>query len=105
AEIRFELQGSAELRLRRLRSNQGMTREEIRSLVDQLKGIVRILAKADPKDRRAVYEELNLQMTYHTDGKVEVAAGPHACTNERVGGETRTINPRGTPAGEFPLAA
>lgn len=30
--------------------------------------------------RRAVYEELNLSLTYDTNGQVEVGAGPSACS-------------------------
>ncbi|MGQ0825818.1 MAG: LLM class flavin-dependent oxidoreductase [Actinomycetota bacterium] len=38
--------------------------------------------------RRAVYQELNVAITYHTDGRLHVRAGPSACTNECVGGGT-----------------
>ena len=58
-----------------------MTGEEIRSLVEQLRGIVSILQKADPEDRRAVYQELNVSIDYHTDGRLHVKAGPNACTD------------------------
>ncbi len=79
---------AAELNLRRNRGAGRMTREEIRSIVEQLKGIVAILNEADPEDRRVVYQELNVSITYHTDGRLHVKAGPSACTNDRVGGGT-----------------
>ena len=68
------------------RGDGRMTGEEIRSVVEQLKGIVAILQNADPEDRRAVYQELNVSIRYHTDGRLHVKAGPSACTNECVGG-------------------
>lgn len=52
-----------------------MAGEEIRLLVEQLRGIVSILQHADPDDRRAVYQELNVSIDYHTDGRLHVKAG------------------------------
>ena len=86
-EVKLERK-AAELQLRRKRGEGHMTAEEIRSLVEQLKGIVAILQTADPEDRRAVYQELNVSINYHADGRLHVKAGPSACTNERVGGGT-----------------
>ncbi len=54
------------------------------------KGTVAVLANADPQDRKAVYNELNLSVTYHQDGRMKVAAGPDPCT-DCVGGTTQTI--------------
>jgi hypothetical protein len=73
---------------RRKRGHGRMTGEEMRSIVEQLKGIVAILQNADPEDRRAVYQELNVSIRYHADGRLHVKAGPSACTNECVGGGT-----------------
>jgi site-specific DNA recombinase len=86
-EVKLERK-AAELQLRRRRGDTRLTGEEIRSLVEQLKGIVAILQTADPEDRRAVYQELNVSIRYHTDGRLHVKAGPSACTNECVGGGT-----------------
>jgi hypothetical protein len=47
-----------------------MTSTEIKQLVTQLKGIVAILANAEPEDRKAVYSELNLAIVYHDDGRM-----------------------------------
>ena len=69
-------------------SSGRLTAAEIRDLVGQLKGIVAILANADAEDRKAVYSELNLAVVYHDDGRMQVSAGPDACTNECVGGGT-----------------
>ena len=55
-------------------------------IASQLKGIVGVLQNAHPEDRRAIYQELNVSIRYHTDGRLHVKAGPSACTNERVGG-------------------
>jgi hypothetical protein len=68
-------------------------------------GIVAILQNADPEDRRAVYRELNVSIRYHTDGRLHVKAGPSACTNECVGGGSRTSNPRASVAGRFVAGA
>lgn len=38
--------------------------------------------------RKAVCSELNLAVVYHDDGRMQVTAGPDACTNECVGGGT-----------------
>jgi hypothetical protein len=59
-----------------------------------LKGIVAILDNADPVDRKAVYSELNLSVVYHDDGRMQVSAGPDACTNKCVGGGTWTKEPQ-----------
>ena len=56
---------AAERQLRRKRADGRMTAENIRTLVEQLKGIVTILEMADPEDRRAVYQELNVSITHH----------------------------------------
>lgn len=65
-----------------------LTAGDIKNLVGQLKGIVEILSNADPEDRKAVYQELNLAVVYRDDGRMQVTAGPDACTNECVGGGT-----------------
>ena len=48
---------------------------EIKTLVRQLKDIVAVLADADPEDRRAIYAELGVNLTYHPDGRIRVGAG------------------------------
>jgi hypothetical protein len=96
---------AAELELRRATGDNHLTTEEIRSLVEQLKGIVRVLQTASPESRRAVYQELNVAIECHTDKRLRVTAGPNACTDERVGGGTRTITPRAAAVGEFRTAA
>ena len=49
-----------------------------------------MLEEADPEDRKAVYSELNLAVVYHDDARMQVSAGPDACTNDGVGGATLT---------------
>jgi hypothetical protein len=63
------------------------TKNEIKALVRQLKDIVGTLASADPEDKRAVYDELGVNLTYHQDGRVHVAAGARVL-RDRVGGGT-----------------
>ena len=41
----------------------------------------------------ALYSELNLAVVYHDDGRMQVSAGPDACTSECVGGGIATLNP------------
>jgi len=84
-EVKLERR-AAELRLRK--THPALSKDDIRSLVLQSKGIVEILAQADPEDRRAVYQELGISITYHTNGRLHVTAGPASCTNDGVGGGT-----------------
>ncbi len=63
------------------------TKNEIKALVRQLKDIVGALADADPEDKRAIYDELGVNLTYHQDGRVHVAAGSRVL-RDRVGGGT-----------------
>jgi hypothetical protein len=85
---------AAEIALRPKTADGRLTSAEIKDLVSQLKGIVAILDNADPVDRKAVYSELNLSIVYHDDGRMQVSAGPDACTNKCVGGMSCTITPR-----------
>lgn len=64
-----------------------LTRGEIKALVRQLKDIVAVLANADPADKRAIYDELGVNLTYHPDGRVQVGAGGRVL-RVRVGGGT-----------------
>jgi hypothetical protein len=68
------------------------TKNEIKGLVRQLKDIVGTLANADPEDKRAVYDELGVNLTYHQDGRVHVAAGARVL-RDRVGGPSSTRRP------------
>ncbi|MCP4958737.1 MAG: hypothetical protein GY925_05635 [Actinomycetia bacterium] len=79
---------AAELALQQTPDSNRLTATEIKTIVRQLKGIADILANAEPEDRKAIYSELNLAVTYHQDGRMKVTAGPDACTNECVGGGT-----------------
>jgi hypothetical protein len=70
------------------------TKNEIKALVRQLKDIAGTLANADPEDKRAIYDELGVNLTDHQDGRVHVAAGARVL-RDRVGGSSRTVR---TPA-------
>jgi hypothetical protein len=52
-----------------------LTKAEIKALVRQLKDIVAVLADADSTEKRAIYDELGVNLTYHPDGRVHVGAG------------------------------
>ena len=56
---------------------------------------------ADPEDRKAVYSKLNLAVVCHDDGRMQVSAGPDACTNECVGGGMQPL----TLAGLSPIGS
>jgi hypothetical protein len=58
-EVKLERK-AAELELRRNTGDNHLTSEEIRSLVEQLKGIVGVLQNANAESRRAVYQQLNV---------------------------------------------
>lgn len=84
-----------------------LTRNEVRALVGRLKEITAVLADADPGDKRAVYAELGVNLTYEPGGTLLIRAGApqvNACTNEGVGG-LRTLTLRGVPAVSFATAA
>jgi hypothetical protein len=34
-----------------------------------------VLADADPEDKRAIYDELGVNLAYHPDGRIHVGAG------------------------------
>jgi hypothetical protein len=73
---------------RELRGNpvaRTLTRGEIKALVRQLKDIVAVLANANPADKRAIYDELGVNLTCHPDGRVQVGAGGRVLRG-RVGG-------------------
>ena len=72
------------------------TKNEIKALVRQLKDIVGALANADPEDKRAIYDELGVNLTYHRDGRVHVAAGARVL-RDGVGGLFGTPNTRPAP--------
>jgi hypothetical protein len=42
-----------------------MSEAEIRSIVDRLADMARILGKADPEDKAEIFRQLNLKLTYH----------------------------------------
>jgi hypothetical protein len=68
-------------------TSRKLTATEIKTLVRQLKDIVAVLADADPEDKRAIYDELGVNLTYHPDGRVHVGVGG-GVLGVRVGGGT-----------------
>jgi hypothetical protein len=55
--------------------------------------IVAVLADADPPEKRAMYDELGVNLTHHPDGWVHVGAGARVLV-VRVGGGTCGLTPR-----------
>lgn len=62
--------------------------------VEQLLGIVNLLANADPEDRKTVYRDRNLSVVHHDRGRVEVSAAPDARTSKSVGGASVSPTPQ-----------
>ncbi|NOY55918.1 MAG: hypothetical protein GXP34_08020 [Actinobacteria bacterium] len=69
-----------------------LTETEIKALVTQLRDIVAVPADADPADKRAIYEELGVNLTHHSDGRAHVAAGARHVLGVRVGGTSTRDN-------------
>jgi hypothetical protein len=78
---------SLERELGRKPTTRKLAKSEIKALVHELKDIVAVLADADPEDKRAIYDELGVNLTYHADGRVRVGAGGRVL-GVRVGGGT-----------------
>jgi len=81
-----------------------LTKTEIKAMVRQLKDIVAVLAGADPEDKRAIYDELGVNLTYYPDGRVHAGAGARVL-GVCVGGTTHTLTPPGRAEGTFLVAA
>jgi site-specific DNA recombinase len=76
-------------------TSRPLTQPEIKALVGQLRDIASILDDADPKDRRAVYDELGVTLTYHPDARtVRVGAGAPHVLRVCVGGASSTPSTR-----------
>ncbi len=67
-----------------------------RSRLRQLMDVVGALANADPDDKRAVYDLLGVNLTYHRDGRVHVTAGADVL-RDGVGGLFGTPTTRLAP--------
>lgn len=67
--------------------------------------VVGVLAHASAESRREAYQQLNVAIEYHTDGRMRVTAGPGACTSECVGGALLTLSTRETGVWEAWLEA
>ena len=66
-----------------------LTTNEIKALVGQLKDIVAVLAEASPADKRAIYDELGVNLTYDPETKtVRAGAGAPHVLRVGVGGGT-----------------
>ena len=66
-----------------------LTTNEIRALVGRLREIVSVLAEASPQDKRAIYDELGVNLTYDPASKtVRAGAGDPGVLRVGVGGGT-----------------
>ena len=82
-----------------------LTSSQVRALVDALRDIVTVLAKADPQDKAELYGELGVNLTYHPEGRVSVAMHPRG-VNVRVGGPIPVLTTRPAPlARSYSVAA
>ncbi len=64
-----------------------LTPEQVKALVKALKGIVSVLAEAEPADKTELYDQLGISLAYDPDGTVTVESQPRRVT-VRVGGGT-----------------
>lgn len=64
-----------------------LTKEQVRVLITHLRGIVDVLADADPADKADLYAEMGVSLSYHPDGRVAVEALPRG-RDVSVGGGT-----------------
>jgi hypothetical protein len=81
----------------------GLTAEEVKTLVTELKRIVDVLAGADPVDKGDLYDKLGISLSYNPSGTVPVSAharGPQ----DGVGGASRTSTPRLLGSGRYTVA-
>ena len=78
-----------ERELGRKPTTRKLTTNEIKALIGQLKDIVAVLADASPEDKRAIYDELGVNLTYHPETKMARAgAGAPHVLRVGVGGGT-----------------
>jgi site-specific DNA recombinase len=74
---------------------RALTTNEIRALVRQLKDIASVLAEARPEDKRAIYDELGVNLEYDPATRtVRAGAGPTRVLRVGVGGATATRSTR-----------
>jgi site-specific DNA recombinase len=70
-----------------------MTEREIRTIIDKLADVARVLADADADDKSEIFRRLGLKLTYHPGRrlvKAEIAPDQHGFF-ESVRGPTRTL--------------
>lgn len=103
AEVEAERR-TIERQLGRKPTTRKHTAAEIKAVVRQLKDLVAVLATTDPADKRSVYDELGVDLTYQADGRVHIGAGARVL-NERVGGALATVSPQATLAGWLTVPA
>ena len=76
-----------ETQLGRSIPGEKLTKDQVRVLIKHLRGIVDVLANADPADKAELYAEMGVSLNYHPDGRVAVEALPRG-RDVRVGGGT-----------------
>ncbi|MFE6923360.1 recombinase family protein [Nocardia sp. NPDC057663] len=66
-----------------------MTRQQIRSLVDSLGGLLNILRRADPTDKHHVYRELGLKLYFNENTRTVIAEAPASMERKDLPGASR----------------
>ncbi|MEU4651737.1 hypothetical protein [Nocardia fluminea] len=64
-----------------------MSRDEIRTLVSSMGGLLNALRRSDPADRHQVYRQLGVKLTYNDNTRMVTAeAIPSVCVKNVSGG-------------------
>jgi len=99
-----EVEGEREAAERELGATipkRSLTASQIKAVILTLKDHVRVLAEADPETKAALYQELGIKMTYHSDRKVvavEMEVGPSPLSQRRGrSGVRMSVSEKGRP--------
>lgn len=99
-----EVEGEREAAERELGATipkRSLTASEIKAVILSLKDHVRVLAEADPVTKAALYQELGIKMTYHSDRNVvavEMEVGPSPLSQRRGrSGVRMSVSEKGPP--------
>jgi hypothetical protein len=85
----------------RVAGKRRMSREEIKTVVDQMADLTALLRRADPRDRATIYNELGLRLTYRHRDRLVIAETQTASH----GGEVRAGRPLCRRAPRWPAVS
>ena len=78
-----------EAQLGRKPTARNLTTSEIRALIGRLREIAGVLGEVNPQDKRAIYDELGVELRYEPETRaVHLAAGAPHVLRVGVGGGT-----------------